>query len=176
MSRQRPGGTSRGALGDLVDKGKALDEAARSATASTAKTAQWVGHRPRLEDIRIVTRPPEALAAGDTAVAKKLPATTRNVIVRVYCAARGCRPGRAGEGTDGPNRPSDEAELWTHMALGMLPAYDEGPDSLDDYDHSYALGHAAQERWHRYVSEETDDVIIRLPTGVLLYHFQLRGM
>lgn len=69
-----------------------------------------------------------------------------------------------------------EAELWTHMALGMLPAYDEGPDSLDDYDHSYALGHAAQERWHRYVSEETDDVIIRLPTGVLLYHFQLRGM
>lgn len=76
-------------FGDIVDKGKATDEATRSATASSviAKIADGFGLRPRLEDLHVVTRRPEAPAAGDTAETKKLPVITGNVTARVYAAA-----------------------------------------------------------------------------------------
>lgn len=63
------------------------------------------------------------------------------------------------------------------MALGPLPACEEGPDRQDEYDPSFALGAAAQEGWDMYEAEETDDVIIiRPPTVNMLNHFHLRGM
>lgn len=77
----------------LVEKGKALDEAARSATASNliGKIAEGVGHLARLEDIRVVTRrlaPPPTGAAALTG--GRLPLTTGSVIIRVH-AARAAR-------------------------------------------------------------------------------------
>eukprot|EP00873_Tetraselmis_striata_P001607 jgi/Tetstr1/421871/TSEL_012771.t1 len=74
---------------DLVDKGKAMDETTRKATASTLipKIAEGEGHIPILEDIRVVTRRPVvAQAEGDTAAPKNLSVTTGNVIVRNHAA------------------------------------------------------------------------------------------
>eukprot|EP00873_Tetraselmis_striata_P003359 jgi/Tetstr1/423623/TSEL_001395.t1 len=47
-----------------------------------------------------------------------------------------------------------KAELWPQLALGLPPAYDKGPDRLDDYDHGSSLA-PPPEGAGKYEAEET---------------------